>query len=175
MLIATLLAVAAVFLMVAWRLSRTGTLKRTWRPRELARAKLVYLEQLFRTSTPASFVAKVDQVYRRPNGRLILVELKTRSRHRTYLSDIIELSVQKVALEGATGEVVEPYAFVHVVAPDHSASSPYHRVALLEASQVVALERRREAILAGRLSANYAKSLRACRDCVFRAGCDRPR
>ncbi|MCL4182103.1 MAG: PD-(D/E)XK nuclease family protein [Burkholderiaceae bacterium] len=171
------LAVAAAVLVTAWcsrRARAVGADERTWQPRELARARLVYRERQFRTSAPLKLVARVDRAYRLPTGRLVLMELKRRSSLRIYPSDIVQLSAQKVALEGATGEAVEPYAFVRVVTSERN-DLPPRRVALLDASQVTALQRRREAILAGRVAPGYAQSSRACRDCAFRSCCDRPR
>lgn len=170
-------AVAVAALVAAWRVLRVravGADGQAWQPREVARSRLVYRERQFSISTPLKLVARVDRVYRLPNGRLVLMELKTRSSLRAYPSDVVQLSAQKVALEGATGEAVEPYAFVRVVSPSRS-DAPPQRVALLDASQVAALQRRREAILAGRLAPGYAPSARACRDCAFRSRCDRPR
>lgn len=50
-------------------------------------------------------VARVDRGYRGRNGLITLVELKTRRRDR-YLSEVIALSAQRVALAGETGEPV---------------------------------------------------------------------
>lgn len=169
------LAIAPAVLVAAWCSRRACAVdERTWQPRELGRARLVYRERQFRTSALPKLVARVDRAYRLPTGRLVLMELKRRSSFRVYPSDIVQLSAQKVALEGATGEAIEPYAFVRVVTSERN-DLPPRRVALLDASEVVALVRRREAILAGRVAPGYAQSSRACRDCAFRACCDRPR
>lgn len=164
--------VAAV--LFAWR--RRGGLgagELASRPRELEGAWLVYMEKQFRSRSPISLVARLDRAYRLPNGRIVLVELKTRWADRAYLSDIIQLSAQKLALESQTGEVVEPYAFVTVLQPTHRRRWQSHRVMLLDAGQLLALARRREAILAGRVAPTYAASSRACVDCAFRSRCDR--
>ena len=89
---------------------RRASGERASRPRELANAELVYMEKLFRIREPIRLVAKVDRVYRLPEGSLVLVELKTRWRDRVLPCDIIQLSAQKLAIERQTGEAVEPYA-----------------------------------------------------------------
>lgn len=168
-------AVVALVLLLAlaWQARSRGVRERASRPRALAHAELVYMETLFRIREPLRLVAKVDRVYRLPGGRLVLVELKTRRQDRPYLTDIIQLSAQKLALEVQTGEVVEPYAFVTVLPPNQRRHWQSHRVTLLDAGQLLALARRREAILARRIGPTYAASEGACVDCAFRSRCDR--
>ena len=147
--------------------------ERASRPRELANAELVYMEKLFRIREPIRLVAKVDRVYRLPGGSLVLVELKMRGQDGLYLTDIIQLSAQRLAIEIQTGAVVEPYAFVSVLRPNREVRS--HQVRLLDTTAVVALYRRREAILARRASPAYASTESACPNCVLRSRCDRCR
>lgn len=147
--------------------------ERASRPRELANAELVYMEKLFRIRTPIRLVAKVDRVYRFQGGSLVLVELKTRSTHRAYPSDIIQLSAQKVAIEHQTGEVVEPFAFVAVLHPTSPRRWRFHQVRLLDEGQVIALAQRRNDILVRQADPSYASSTRACAGCAFRGRCDR--
>lgn len=144
--------------------------ERASRPRELANAELVYMEKLFRIREPIRLVAKVDRVYRLPGGSLVLVELKTRGQDRPYLSDIIQLSAQRLALEVQTGAVVKPYAFVSVLGQSREMRS--HQIRLLNAAAVVDLHRRREAILASRVPAAYASTESACRGCALQSRCD---
>jgi CRISPR/Cas system-associated exonuclease Cas4 (RecB family) len=145
--------------------------ERASRPRELANAELVYMEKLFRIREPIRLVAKVDRVYRLPGGSLVLVELKTRGQDRPYLTDIIQLSAQRLAIEVQTGVVVEPYAFVSALGRNRKMRS--HQVRLLDAAAVVDLHRRREAILAMRASPVYARTESVCRGCALRLRCDR--
>lgn len=141
------------------------------RPRVLADAVLVYREKMFRIESPIRLVAKVDRVYRKPSGTLVLEELKTRSQDRPYLTDVIQLSAQRLAIEIQTGAVVEPYAFVTVLMPNRKVRS--HRVRLLDAAAVVGIYSRREAILAARALPTYVSSVSACRGCALRSKCDR--
>jgi RecB family exonuclease len=165
--------VLGLWLTRLWR-RRHALGERASRPRELANAELVYMEKLFGIEEPIRLVAKVDRVYRLPRGSLVLVELKTRSSSRAYLSDIVQLSAQKVAIEHQTGEVVEPVAFVTVLNPVSRRRWQSHQVQLLDEGQLIELALRRRAILARRINPGYASSVRACVGCAFRDRCDRP-
>lgn len=154
-------------------MQRPASSENASRPRDLGNAELVYMEEEFRIGEPIRLVAKVDRVYRRPNGLLVLVELKTRSRDRVYASDVIQLSAQKLAIERQTGDTVEPVAFVTVLQSAPRRRWKSHRVRLLDEGQVIALERRRKEILTLQAAPAYAASARACSGCAFRAKCDR--
>ena len=163
--------VLTLWLVRVW-IHRRPSGERASRPRELANAELVYMEKLFRIREPIRLVAKVDRVYRLPGGSLVLVELKTRAQDRSYLTDIIQLSAQRLAIERQTGQTVEPYALVSVLRPDGRLRS--HRVHLLGLDEVLNLKRRHKAILDGHLRPSYALSEASCRQCALRHRCDRP-
>jgi hypothetical protein len=77
-----------------------------------------------------------------------------------------------------TGQPVANEAFVLIARPGVPRSPVVHRVDLLSADQVVALVRRREAILADRISPRYAAEAGHCQSCAFRSQCEgagRPR
>ncbi|MCK0508210.1 PD-(D/E)XK nuclease family protein [Aromatoleum anaerobium] len=135
---------------------------------------MVYIERLFRISTPVGLVAKLDRAYRMPSGLLVLVEFKTRWSNQPCLSDVIQLSAQRMAVMGQTGQPVASYAYVMVKAPARGALPIMHRVQLMTDEQVVALVGRREGILAGRILPRWSPSRKACLTCAFRAQCDHP-
>lgn len=165
-----LLAVALLVLF-AWALYRWRRhCDRGWMPAELRGATLAYAEQLFRAPGPRKVTAKVDRVYRGRDGRLVLVELKTRRSDRTYLSDVIELSAQRVAITGQTGEDVSAHAYVVVQRPHGRRTT--HKVELLGSVEVDALVRRREAILAGMARPRFARAPALCESCAFRNKCE---
>lgn len=167
-------AVAALLLLTLILLRyRRASRERLSRPRELAKAELLYMEELFRIREPIALVARVDRVYRLPSGSLVLVELKTRARNRPYLSDVIQLSAQRLAIEVQTGATIEPYAFVSVRTARMGSRMQHHRVQLLDAQTIVQLRDRREHLLTGRLAPAYAGSTVACRGCAMRRHCDR--
>lgn len=166
--------VLAWLLARAW-IGRKVSAERASRPKALADAELVYMEKLFRIRTPIRLVVKVDRVYRMPGGSLVLVELKTRWQDHPYLSDVTQLSAQRLAVEVQTGAVVEPVAFVSILRPGQFGRVRSHRVRLLEAAAVVQIHHRREAILAMKVAPTYAASETVCYGCALRPKCDRAR
>ncbi len=167
---AEVLLAAALLILFAWILNRwlrRGV--RSWMPVELRGATLAYAEQLFRAPGPSKVTAKVDRVYRGRDGRLVLIELKTRRADRTYPSDVIELSAQRVAIAGQTGEDVAAHAYVVVQRP--SGRRTIHKVELLGSAEVDALARRREAILAGIVRPRFACAPTLCKSCAFNDKC----
>ena len=74
--------------------------ERASRPAALRDAELVYMERLFRVSTPVGLMAKLDRAYRLPSGMIVLVEFKTRWSNQPSLSDVIQLSAQRMAVMG---------------------------------------------------------------------------
>ena len=171
-------AVAVVgfaLVMARWRSLETHAARaeRASRPAALWDADLVYMERLFRISTPIGLVAKLDRAYRLPSGLLVLVECKTRWSNQRCLSDVIQLSAQRMAVMGQTGQSVASHGYVMVKAPTKQGLPIAHFVKLMTGEQVVALVRRREEILAGRgVLPRKSSSLKACDACAFRADCD---
>ncbi len=168
-------AVVGVALAIArWRSVETDAARAEGasRPAALRDAELVYMEKLFRISTPVGLVAKLDRAYRMPSGLLVLVEFKTRSSNQPFLSDVIQLSAQRLAVMGQTGRLVASYGYVMVKAPTRRALPIAHRVRLMTDDQVVALVRRREDILADRILPRRPQSRKTCLSCAFRGQCD---
>ena len=168
-------AVVCFALVMAWRRSletNAARAERASRPAALRNAELVYMERLFRISTPVGLVAKLDRAYRMPSGLLVLVEFKTRWSNQPCLSDAIQLSAQRMAVMGQTGQSVASYGYVMVKAPAPRALPNAHRVKLMTDQQLVALVRRREDILAGRILPRWPVSLKTCDTCAFRGECE---
>jgi CRISPR/Cas system-associated exonuclease Cas4 (RecB family) len=149
--------------LLAWRYQWQRT--RGWILRELRDAELAYAEKLFKAQAPVVLIAKVDRAYRKRDGVIVLMKLKTRRRLRRYPSDVIELSAQRLALMSQTGESVEMHAYVLV--QDLSGRRFAHRVDLLDETAVNGLIERREAILNGDLQPKHASSSALCRGCAY--------
>ncbi len=148
--------------------------ERASRPVALLDAELLYIEKLFRVFRPVHLVAKLDRAYRTPSGIVVLVEFKSRWIHRPFLSDVIQLSAQRIAVAGQTRQAVAPYGYVVVKTPSRAALYTTHRVQLMSEEVVAALVRRRQDILANRVEPSYAESKAMCRTCAFRSECDSP-
>lgn len=165
------LSVVLLLLVVFWmRRVLLRAADAAWRPPNLQGAELIYVERAFKSRSLIQLVARVDRAYRQPNGFLVLVEFKTRRVNRTYFSDIIELSAQRLAVEAQTGERVDDYGYVLVQAERRSAKVP-HRVRLLPVHEVIALARRREAILTGNSLPQFTRYADLCRQCAFEQEC----
>ncbi len=162
----------AWILVLAWHRRRAARAERVFRPRELRDAELIYMEKRFRIRRPIHLVAQLDRAYRTPDGLLVLVELKTRL-GGPQLSDIIQLSAQRLAVQGEAGERVAGHGFVTIERPDAKRSLRSYRVQLLDTSQVLTLADRRAGILEGRVDARYAARVETCHRCPYRSECDR--
>ena len=172
-----LLILLSIAGLMAWKMarrSRARTAERHWLPRELQHAQLAFAEKTFKTWRPIGLIARADRGYWL-NGQLHLAEFKTRMRAVAYSSDVIELSAQRLAIEATTGERVSEVAYV--VAQDPMGKRrTLHKVRLLQRPDVVAVAKRREAILNGRVVPRYTSSQGLCSHCAYRAECkpDRP-
>jgi hypothetical protein len=99
---------------------------------------------------------------------ITLVELKTRGTDRAHLSDVIELSAQRVAL---AGETEEPVARIGWVVVESSARRTAHRVTLMSAQAVRNLASRRDALLAGTALPELPAERGMCASCAYRRRC----
>lgn len=159
LLILALLAAAAYW---ARRASAMHN-EHAWRPPPLRNATLRYSERSFTTRTPFHLVARVDRGYEL-DGRIILVEFKTRTRSRVYASDVIELSAQRLALQGETGQTVSDTAFV-LVEHGQPARRDALPVKLLTVDAMRALHERRAALLSGAALPAPPETQGLCRTC----------
>lgn len=129
---------------------------------------LAYAERHFRSKGDNPIVARVDRGFRRHDGTITLVELKAREVVRIYPSDIIELSAQRLALEGSTGEQVDPDGIIVVqLGPRHHA----HRVRLMSQRAILDLAMRRARLLDGDVVPRPTSSRRLCAKCAYRGRC----
>ena len=159
--------------LMAWKMARSSRARaaeRRWLPRELQHARLAFAEKTFKTWRPIRLIARADRGYWL-NGQLYLAEFKTRTRAAAYSSDVIELSAQRLAIEKSTGERVSEIGYV--LAQDLLGKRrSVHKVRLLPRAGVIAVARRREAILKGRVVPRYTSSQGLCSHCAYRAECN---
>lgn len=167
-----LLAACVAVVATAWaaaRILRRSTVKEDeWMPQELKHHVLTYSERTFRSGGDRPVVARVDRAYRGHAGLITLVELKTRRTDRVHVSDVIELSAQRVALEGETGEPVRGVGWVVM---ESAAGRTAHRVKLMSPRAVWDLAVRRDSLLAGAESPKYPAASGVCSSCAYRDRC----
>ena len=162
-------------LFVAWLVWRAVQRRKIttsdWMPHELRASRLAYAEQLFRSAGPVSVSAKVDRAYRNQAGVVTLVELKTRKADRVYLSDVIELSAQRYALQSQTGERVSEHGYV-VVQQVSSRRRKVHRVQLLADERLASMVVRRERLLMDTEEPDPPCATALCEHCAYVPECD---
>jgi hypothetical protein len=178
--------VAALMLLIAF-IASAILFARRWSPKiddierglpgELRGAEVAYAERTFR-SHRHRLVARLDRAYRTPAG-IQLVELKTRPRDAVYMSDVIELSVQRICLEDETGEAVASEAWV-VVQNSWTGTRRPRTVRLMETLEIMAMRARYADVVQGRVGRPApARSHSQCKQCAHQARCavryrDRP-
>lgn len=168
-LLALVMALGMIVTLRRRRAARADRMERASRPSDLRDAELLYQEKRFDVSEPVRLSTRLDRAYRMPSGLVVLLELKTRSVNRAFPSDVIQLSAQRLALERQTRQVVAHHGYLVAQMPDGAREA--HRVQLASGEAVVALVRRREAILAGRINPRPAASVRICSVCAYRSIC----
>ena len=159
---------------ILWARMRTFELRRRpvdqlWRPRSLQGARVAFSERTFRTWRPFPLVARVDRGMG-VAGNIVLVELKNRARHVVYRSDVIELSAQKLAIDGEGGWTVSSRAYV-VTEQRGTRSRKAHPIVLWDSDALARLALRRSGILNGDLNPQGAEHVGLCRSCMFRQPC----
>ena len=138
-------------------------------PAELRGAEIAFAEVTFR-SHRRRLVARLDRAYRTSDG-LQLVELKTRARDAVYMSDVIELSVQRIAVEDEAGEHVSGEAWV-VVQNSRSGARRPHKVRLLGVGEITAMSERYSDVVRGKVGRpNPSRSLSQCAQCPHKDRC----
>lgn len=141
-----------------------------WLPAELQGATIAFAEKEFTARSPFPVGAIVDRAYRMSSGQLVLMELKQRERVKSFFSDVVELSVQKLAIEASGTGPVAPYAYIVCESPSTHRKTPL-RVALLTQSEIIQLRDRHVALKTGRVIAKKADHFAMCEACGFRAEC----
>ncbi len=109
-------------------------------------AQCVLNEQEIRTITPVPLHGKPDQVFKLRDGRYLLLDTKTRSEAKVFLSDIVQLSAYAVILKN-NGFPVCPFAVARIA----SKKPQYLQVDLLPEHVVVKLYHKYHAIKFGSL------------------------
>jgi CRISPR-associated exonuclease Cas4 len=164
--------VLAVALAVSWWLLCRRARVAEWRqrPAVLRDAELLWVESKFRSTSHWPIVARVDRAYRLPSGLVVLVELKTRSTAVVRMSDVIQLSAQRVAVEDELGVPVSDEAFVLIPGRD-SAPLIARSVRLMSREQVDDLAARRRRLIDGLDRPRWPEGEHVCHGCGQRATC----
>jgi CRISPR-associated exonuclease Cas4 len=141
-----------------------------WLPPELQGATIAFAEKEFKAHLPFSVGAIVDRAYRLASGQIVLMELKQRERVKSFFSDVVELSMQKLAIEASGGGTVAPHAYVVCESPATRRKTPI-RVALLSEGEIIQLRDRHVALKTGRVMPTKVDHPAICEACAYRAEC----
>lgn len=166
-------AMAAILVIGLWLGTRKARLKRTeqaWLPIELQRATLEFAERYFYTKRPIRLIAKVDRVYKDERATHFVTELKRRVKTQVYLSDVVELSAQKLAIERGGHRAVAETGFVVIEHPIAQKRTPIP-VQLLREHEIIALARRYERLVDGGAMPDKANVAGLCRSCAHADRC----
>ena len=170
LVIGVVLAVAALCLLWFRSVSRRRQVgDHDWLPTELRGAELRWSEKVFRAEGPVPISARIDRAYRSSGGGLVLVEFKRRAQRRVHLSDVVELSAQRYAIQRA-GQVVNRRAYVVVILPDGTRTSALP-VDLEDEAQVELRATTLVALIALRRAPRGARHGALCASCGHRGGC----
>lgn len=146
------------------RLTRPG-----WIPADLAGSRLVFAEKTFSIDLPIKLTARVDRAYY-DGIAITLMELKTRYAKRVHASDIIELSAQRLAVQGSTGERAYNFGYIVLQHPVTSRRTT-HKVSLLSQEDVIGIAVRRRLVMQEALFPRNVDDTRCCLRCEYLAEC----
>jgi len=166
-------AMAAILVVCLWLGTRKARLRRTeqaWLPVELRHARIEFAERYFYAKRPVRLIAKVDRVYKDESGTLFVTELKRRVKTQVYLSDVVELSAQKLAIERGGRRAVAEIGFVVIEHPVTQKRTPI-RVRLLREHEIVPLAQRYVRLVDGGTMPDKANVAGLCRSCAYADRC----
>lgn len=139
-------------------------------PDEIATGRLVMSEQNLKVDLAGMRVyGRSEQVYQTAADELVVVESKTRQASRVYLSDVIQASLQAVAL-AAGGKRVASQGYVRTSRVDSGAVT-YHPIRLMSRRVLEDLVVRYFDVIEGRREPRIPENRAACRNCGFRTKC----
>lgn len=183
----TSLVVIVGCLTYLWVLRRSGATRTyhdaelRWMPAELRSARLIVSERDTSALIDGTRInLRPDQVYRTADGRVVPVDTKVRNARAAYPYDIIQLSLQAVALSqhpaNLQGAHVGLHGYVRCVRKGRGRSPArphYVKVQLLGEQALGELVRRYRDVVAGRVIPGCQSNPRACAGCGYRDRCDR--
>jgi hypothetical protein len=145
-----------------------------WLPMSLRQAELLFAEpRAMKIDRPVRAVAKVDRAYRLPDSSVTPVELKTRMQHHVYDGDVMELSVQRLVLEGNNIGPVGDIAYVITQDPV-SGTRRRHVLRLMPRASTAELVTRYQRIRGGKERGVKADDPLKCRGCAYLKDCRPP-
>lgn len=142
-------------------------------PPDLRNARLWASEESFRCSNPAPLRGRVDQVYEREDGGLVITDTKNRSHYTVYESDRVQLSLYRALISHRPWawlrrQTIADYGYIRLVS---QRGSVYQWVNLLPEARVVELYERYLDVRSGIAKPRCAVNQGLCRGCAYRNDC----
>ncbi len=122
------------------------------------------LEHFLRISQPVPLCGKPDVVWLNRKGTLIVGDYKSRSHHKVYDSDIIQLSVYRLLLEKSQQRPVADYGYIHF-------KGTTSKVELLNETAIIALYHRYWQVIEGQGEPGKAAAKNFCKHCSHQRIC----
>jgi CRISPR-associated exonuclease Cas4 len=171
-LVLVMLAVIAWILWRSWKAAGAQREEQDWLPARLRAATLSFSEKKFFEDGPYPLVARVDRAYLTPDGETVLADFKRRSAKRTFESDMVEISAQRVAMMANGVNRVSRLAYV-VVVDSRTGTKTAIPIQLEDEHQIQDRIRRFIAIQDGRIAPRSTSSAAICRRCGHQTYCDK--
>ena len=107
-------------------------------PKEICESSVFLNEEDIECTGEHELIGRVDQVFQKEDGTLIIMDTKTRKKHKVYDGDIFQLSLYKYILE-QNGHTVSKIGYIRTVKQeqDESISIEYNRCDLLSTQEVL--------------------------------------
>jgi len=161
-----LAGILTLWLFMVWR-----GLSQDWLPAELKAARLAQIEEDLVVDEPFPVIGRPDRVYRLADGAHVPVELKNRTRHSIYETDIAEISLRAWLLR-RNGKPTAEHGYVVINSRD-TGTREATKVELRDDAFCERLIRRYIDIVEGRVVARKSRGPK-CKSCGHFARCQTP-
>lgn len=163
-----LIVVAATLLL--WKRFMPAARRPAWLPKELQDGKEYSRERLFSAKVnDFEVAAKPDRVYRLADGRLCVIEFKTRTDTRlVHQGDIWQISAGAAALS-RVGAVAD-HGWV-IVEDRNTRQRQAHQVGILKGQALAEVMQRYTDVETGAVTPSRTRASRKCTKCGHRAAC----
>jgi CRISPR/Cas system-associated exonuclease Cas4 (RecB family) len=135
-------------------------------PQQLLDAKLLFSEHPIACRKPRPMHGQPDRVYQLDSGQKIPVDIKTRASQKVFQTDVIQLSVYALILNG---DNMPTQGYIRF---DSAKGLPvYKRVRLMSYAEVIEHYDHRQALIAGAVAPRGAKVKGQCTGCGHNPVC----
>lgn len=108
-------------------------------PRKLRHCVLFMNETALEISRPIGVRGRVDQVYKNPDGKLIIVDTKTRKKHQVFPDDVFQVSLYRLLVQYSQRKTVLDTAYIRTVVflSNTRKTVKYHPITLMPEQKIL--------------------------------------